>query len=72
MPISYLHNDPDIKGEVCPSCGKKSWSIYKCDVCGKIFCKHCRPDLVNLLDDDRFGDLEVSCDCGSATLFLDE
>lgn len=72
MPISYLHSDPDIRGEVCPSCGNRSWNIYKCDDCGKIFCKHCRPDLVNLLDIDRFGDLEVSCDCGSVTLFLDE
>jgi len=72
MPISYLHSDPDIRGEVCPTCGRRSWSIYRCDDCGKVFCKYCRPDLVNSLDDERFGDMEIKCDCGSVSLFLDE
>lgn len=72
MSISYLHSDPDIRGENCPVCGKRSWNIYKCNDCEKIFCKYCRPDLINVLDDERFGDLEVNCDCGSVTLFLGE
>lgn len=69
MSIEYLFKNPSIFGEKCPMCGKKSWEIFKCDKCGKVFCKYCRPDLVKI--DSKTGNIDVTCECGSTTLFYD-
>lgn len=64
-------NEPDIFGEICPTCGKKSWYIMKCNKCGKIFCKHCNPRAY-VYDDpnDTDSTLEITCECGESTLFV--
>ena len=69
MAIDYLYKNPSIFGEPCPICGRKTWNIFKCEKCGKIFCKYCRPDLVTI--DDESENMEVICDCGSSALFVD-
>lgn len=67
MSISYVYPNPALEGEKCPTCGKKSWDIFKCDKCGKIFCKFCRPDLIDKTDEDM---IDVTCECGSTQLFI--
>lgn len=44
--IDYLHRDdnPPLDGWECPTCHKKSWWVLKCNKCGEIFCKHCKPE----------------------------
>lgn len=74
MGISYLFNNPNICGEVCPVCGKKSWDIFKCDICGEIFCKSCKAECVKEDKDEdgqKTGNIDVTCKCGSTTLFID-
>lgn len=65
--IDYIFPNPNVFGEECPICKKKSWNIFKCNKCGKKFCKFCRPDLVTEIDEDT---LEVNCDCGETQLFI--
>lgn len=66
MSINYLYDDPDIFGELCPICGKKSCDIFRCDKCGKVFCKHCGSEFISY-EDDNF---DITCECDSTTLFL--
>lgn len=68
MLLTYLYEDLDIFGESCPTCGHKSWDIFKCGKCEKIFCAHCRPDLVK--KDNESENIEVTCECGSSAIFI--
>lgn len=68
--ISYLHQNSDISGEVCPVCnGRNTWDIFRCNVCGNVFCGYCAPDaVVHTEDTDSF---IVTCPtCNSFTLFV--
>ena len=69
MAINYVYPNPSVFGESCPVCGKKSWDVYKCDKCGKIFCKYCHPEFMAI--DKESKDIEVKCECGSTSIFTD-
>lgn len=69
MSIKYKFENPVITGEKCPNCGQKSWEIFECQECGAVFCKHCRPDLIDIPEDND-GSISVTCDCGSVGLFV--
>lgn len=67
--IKYKFPDPPLSRAVCPNCGKRSFEVFECKNCGAVFCKYCRPDLVEVPDCDNES-ITVSCDCGSTGLFV--
>lgn len=67
--IEYKFSNPPLSGAICPNCGKKSWDIFECEECGAVFCKYCRPDLIDILEGND-GGISVTCDCGSVGLFV--
>lgn len=30
--ISYVYKNPNVAGESCPACGRKSWDIFRTNV----------------------------------------
>lgn len=65
----YKENELKITGNECPICKKKSWNIFKCEKCGKVFCINCRPDLIQVDQDSE--NIEVTCECGNSCLFIE-
>lgn len=52
----------------CPVCGKEQFTYYKCQSCGKVFCRSCEPSFFKKEEDS---DCEtVTCSCGNFTLFV--
>ena len=66
--IDYLHSDFPLEGDTCPMCGKRSWWVMKCNGCGRIFCRNCKPEYFTEYD---YGDVDITCECGAETLFYD-
>ena len=71
MAISYFYKENELKieGNPCPICGKKTWNVFKCDKCGKVFCEYCGAKYIERDDDIDF--LDITCECGSVTGFCD-
>lgn len=36
--ISYVYKNPNVAGESCPACGRKSWDIFRCNDSGRRLC----------------------------------
>lgn len=80
--MRYLNSNPSLEGDTCPVCKKyKGWNIFKCDKCGKIFCKECEPNAIHIEKDDDTEDgtfipdsdcsLVVTCpNCGDCAVFI--
>lgn len=70
--ISYVYKNPNVAGESCPVCGRKSWDIFRCNKCGNIFCKYCSPGCIKNDPDPDVGDIYVTCPkCGNIGTFYD-
>ena len=65
--IDFLYCEAPLEGSTCPNCGEKSWWVMKCKECGKVFCRYCKPEAFVNID----GDIDVTCDCGAITVFID-
>lgn len=65
--IDYYYKSLPLEGNPCPKCGKRTWWVMKCNECGKVFCRYCKPEA--FVNED--GDIEVTCDCGAETVFID-
>lgn len=66
--VDYLYSTLPLEGNVCPVCEERTWWVMKCQQCGKIFCRYCKPEA--FINED--GDITVTCDCGAFTIFIDE
>ena len=69
MKYYYKEEELDIAGNECPTCGKKSWNIFQCENCGKVFCASCNSELIQIDNETRA--IDVTCECGSNALFID-
>ena len=68
--ISYVYKNPNVAGESCPVCGRKSWDIFRCNKCGSVFCKYCSPGCIKNDPDPDVGDIYVTCPkCGNIGTF---
>ena len=67
--IDYLYHTFPLEGNTCPVCGNKTWMVLKCHECGKVFCRYCKPEWFHT---DEEGDVEVTCECGTSVLFIED
>lgn len=66
----YYKQDLSAEPEKCPSCGSRTWYVVKCNSCGTVFCKRCKPKSFAIVEECP-EDVMVACDCGDELLLID-